>query len=97
MYSGGLSSRRECVSSLFGRLVAVTFDDPPVVVSVPKLKECEAQVFDGTEVSNPQEVFFEGTDEPLGASVAFWLTHETRRCLDAEECDLVLEVVRDVL
>src|SRR5205085_5632668 len=49
------------------------------------------------EAPPPEQVLLQGADEPLGAAVALGLAHEGRRALDAEEADLTLEVVADVL
>ena len=85
------------VSSLFRRFVFMSLDEPLLVVCITKLKECETQLFDGAEVFYPEEVFLRRADESLRTSIAFWFADEARRCLYAEECDLVLEVVRDIL
>src|SRR3954454_4823800 len=77
--------------------VAVPLDDPALVVSPPKLLERQPQLLDGLEASHPEQVLLERPDEPLGAAVALGLADEGRRALHAEEADLDLEVVADVL
>jgi hypothetical protein len=77
--------------------VAMTGDQPVGVVPVGELEQRLAQLLDGLEVPNPQQVFLESADEALGDAVAFGLAHEGRRGVDAEEGDLGLEVVRHVV
>jgi hypothetical protein len=52
-------------------LIAVTLDDPVVIVGPLKVQEGLAQVLDGGEVLHPEEVFLEDADKALGAAVAF--------------------------
>src|SRR3954467_6149113 len=77
--------------------VAVPLDDPGLVVNLPELLERQAQLLDGGEGSDPEQVLLQRPDEALGAAVALGLADERRRALDAEEADLGLEVVADVL
>ena len=56
-----------------------------------------AQLFDGVEAADPEEVLLQRPDEPLGAAVALGLAHEGGRRRDAEEGELALEVVGDEL
>src|SRR5215212_6353493 len=76
---------------------AVAFDQPCGVVSLAALEQRPAQLFDGVEGPHPQEVLLQGTDESLGAAVALGGADERGRAFDAEEGDLPLEVVADVL
>src|SRR5512147_2845411 len=75
----------------------MTGDQPVGVVGVGELEQRQAQVLDGLEVPHPQQVFLESADKTLGNAVALGLAHEGRRGVDAEEGDLVLEVVRHVV
>src|SRR5207248_2552747 len=50
-----------------------------------------------SKLRTQQQVFLEGTDEPLGTAVALGRPDEGGRTLDPEEGDLLLEVVRHVL
>src|SRR4051794_13242368 len=72
-------------------------DDPGLVVGLPEPLQCQPQFLDRLEAPQPQQVLLERTDEPLGAAVALGLADEGRRALHAEEADLHLEVVADVL
>src|SRR4051794_14507831 len=72
-------------------------DDPALVVGFLEGLERQAKLLDRREATDPQQVLLQGPDEPLGAAVAFRLAHEGRRALDAEEADLGLEMVADVL
>jgi len=55
------------------------------------------QFFDRLEVPHPQQVLLERANESLSAAIALRGSDESGRTLDAEERDLLLEVVRDVL
>src|SRR3954451_25440949 len=79
------------------RPVAVPLDDPGPVVGFLEGLERQAQLLDGREAPHPEQVLLQGADEALRAAVALGLAHEGRRALDAEEADLTLEVVADVL
>src|SRR5688572_27614372 len=57
----------------------------------------QAQLLDGVEAADPQQVLLQHPDEALGAAVPFRLPNERRRAFDAEEPALGLEVVADVL
>src|SRR4051794_15444450 len=72
-------------------------DDPGAVVGPLERDERQAELLDRLEAPQPQQVLLERTDEPLGAAVALGLAHEGGRALHAEEADLGLEVVADVL
>ena len=97
MQSGGLSGGLRASSDLCWCLVSVALDDPQLVVLIPELQEGNPELFDGVEVPHPEQVLLECADEPLRTSVAFGGTHEAGGSLDAQEGDLVLEVVGDVL
>jgi hypothetical protein len=75
----------------------VALEDPGPVVRVLEGVERLAQLLDGLESADPEEVFLERPDEALGAAVALGLTDEGGRGLDAEEGELALEVVGDEL
>src|SRR5215217_1953762 len=72
-------------------------DQPVGVVGLAELKQGLAQLLDGLKGPHPQQVFLECTDEPLGTAIALRRPDEGGRTLDAEEGDLLLEVVRHVL
>jgi hypothetical protein len=55
------------------------------------------RVLDGGEAPDPEQVLLQYPDEALGAAIALGLTYEGGRRLDAEEGELGLEVVGDVL
>src|SRR5215208_6589232 len=77
--------------------MAVPLDEPLAVVAVFDGQERDAQGLDGVETFDPEELFFEGADEPLGAAVALRLTDERRARRDAQEAQLGLEVVAQEL
>ena len=56
-----------------------------------------AQLLDGVEAAQPEQVLLERADEALDAAVALGLAHERGRACDAEEGELVLEVLDDLL
>src|SRR3954452_21108806 len=72
-------------------------DDPGLVVGPLEGEQRPAQLLDGLEAPQPQQVLLERPDEPLGAAVALGLAHEGGRALHAEEADLDLEVVAGLL
>jgi hypothetical protein len=72
---------------------AVSFDQPGVVVCVPELQQGLTQFFDRLEVAHPKQVLFQRADEPLGAAIAFRRADEGGRAFDAQERDLLLDVV----
>src|SRR4051812_2668240 len=72
-------------------------DDPGLVVGLPEPLQCQPQLLDRLEAPQPQQVLLERADEPLGAAVALGLADEGWRAFHAEEADLPLEVVADVL
>src|SRR3954464_15503235 len=82
---------------LSGRPVAVPLDDPALVVGPLERDERQAQLLDGLEAPHPEQIFLQRPDEALGAAVALGLADEGGRALDAEEADLGLEVVADIL
>src|SRR5215216_91978 len=81
---------------LGGCPVAVPLDDPGLVVGLPEGEECQAQLLDGVEAADPQQVLLQDPDEALGAAVPFRLADEGGRAFEAEEPDFGLEVVADV-
>ena len=60
-------------------------------------KQGEAEFFDGLEAPHPQQILLQRADEALRDAVAFGLPHEARRAVDAEEGDLLLEIVGQVV
>jgi hypothetical protein len=68
----------------------VALDDPGVVVGVLEGVQGQAQVLDGGEAADPEQVLLEGADEALDAAVALGLTDEGGRARDAEEGELAL-------
>ena len=59
--------------------------------------EGEAEVVEGVEGLNPQDLLLEGPDESLCDAVALGLGDEGGAGADAEESELALEVVVHVL
>src|ERR687894_856360 len=75
----------------------VAFDQPAVVVGLPEREQRLPQLLDGLEGPHPQQVLLQRADEPLGAAIAFRRPDEGGRTLDAEEGQLLLEVIGHVL
>ena len=76
--------------------MAVTLDEPVLVVSLLPRFERLAQLFDGIEGADPQELLFEGADDSLGTAVSLRSAHESGARCDAQERDLVLESIGQV-
>src|SRR5690606_17079352 len=69
----------------------------------PALVEADAEVGkrgvelgDGRKEAQPEELFLEGADEALGATVALRRAHEGRARLEPEEADFALEILGGV-
>src|SRR5207245_2467110 len=62
-----------------------------------KFRQAMPQLFHVLKRAHPQELLFQRADEPLHAAIAFRLAHEGRRRLHAQEGDLRLVVVAQVL
>ena len=77
--------------------VAVPLDDPALVGAPLERAPRQAQLLDGVEAADPQQVLLPQPREPLGAAMALWRAHERRRALEAEEAPLGLASVADVL
>ena len=50
-----------------------------------------------SEAPHPQQILLQRADETLRDAVPFGLPHETRGAVDAEEGDLLLEIVGQVV
>ncbi len=72
-------------------------DQPIGVVGFAEIEEHLTEFLDRFESAEPKQVFLQRADEALGATVALWRTDKGGRALNAEERDLLLEVVRHVL
>ena len=68
-----------------------------LVVEVLEREQREAQLLDRLERLHPEQLLLERADEALGAAVALGCGHERRARADAEEAQLALEVVAEVL
>src|SRR5438128_8481703 len=75
----------------------VPFTQPLAVVALLEVEERHAQFLDGVERPDPEELFLQCADEPLGDPVALGLAHEGRTGFDPEELQLILEVVTHIL
>src|SRR5919199_735937 len=69
------------VPDLRRRSVLVSFHDPGLIVAVPEREQRLAQLLDGVEVAQPQQVLLHGPDEALGTAIALRGAHERRRTL----------------
>jgi hypothetical protein len=77
--------------------VSVWFDDPVLIAGFLEVLERLAQLLDGLEASDPEQVFLERADEALSTAMARRLAHKGRRAFETEEGALILEVVADLL
>ena len=84
-------------ADLGGRAIAVALEDPAPVVLVLEGVEGAAEVLDGVEAPEPEQVLLQDADEALDAAVALGLADERGRAFEAEEVELALEVVGDEL
>jgi IS5 family transposase len=82
---------------LIGRLVPVALPQPGGVVEGGEFGQCESQLLDGGEVPDPEQLFLQRADDPLGDAVALGLAHEGGRAGDPHEADLVLEILRHIV
>jgi hypothetical protein len=57
-------------------LVAVTLDDPSLVVGGLECEERQPQLLDGVEAADPEQILLQGPDEPLDTAVALGLADE---------------------
>ena len=77
--------------------MAVALDQPLLVVAVLEREQREAQLLDRLERLHPEQLLLERADEALGAAVALGCGRKRRARADAEEVQLALEVVAEVL
>src|SRR5688572_33371491 len=75
----------------------MSLDDPALVVGPLEREQRHTQLLDGGEATDPQQVLFQHANKSFGTAVALRLAHERGRALDAEEAELGLEVVADML
>ena len=64
---------------------------PGGVGGFPEPEQGLMQFLHCADVSHPQEIFLEGTDESFGTAIALWGTHNDRRACHAEKAELSLE------
>ena len=91
------SQPKEVASHLGRASVVVLLQHPLLVVRPLELKQSQAELLDRLENPYPQDVFLQRADEALRDTVAFGLPHEARRAFDAEERDLLLEIVGQIV
>src|SRR4051794_473559 len=72
-------------------------DDPALVIGPLEREQRQTQLLDGVEAADPEQILLQHANKTLGAAVALRFAHKGRRALDAEEAELGLEVVADVL
>jgi hypothetical protein len=70
------------LSKGYWRRETVPFDQPVGVVSLLEFQQRLSEFFDGFEGPDPEQVFFECANKPLGAAVSFRSAHEGGRTLD---------------
>src|SRR3954469_23365840 len=73
------------------------FDQPGGVVALPKDEQCLTELFDGVEGAHPEQVLLQGPDEALRTAVPLRRPYEGRRTRDAQEGELLLEGLGQVL
>ena len=99
--SKSIAHWRSCLKLLLAELgwreEAVAFDQPGRVVGFAERQQRLTQFLDGRKGPHPQQVFLERPDEPFDAAVALGRADEGGRTFDAEEPNLLLEVVRHIL
>ena len=66
--------------------VVVAFQQPLAVVGDGELADGGAELLEGGEALEPEDLFLEGLDELLRATVGFWLVVVGRGAGDAEVC-----------
>ena len=59
--------------------------------------KAQAELLDRLEAPHPQQILLQRADEALRDAVAFGLPHEARGAFDAEERDLLLKIVGQVV
>jgi len=75
----------------------VAVEDPAPIVLVLERVQGPPQVLDGVEAPEPEQVLLQVANEALDAAVALGLADECRRAFEAEEVELLLEVIGDEL
>ena len=81
----------------FRRLKAVPGNQPSGIVALPESQQRLPQLLNGLEVAHPQQVLLQRADEALRTAIPFRRPHESRRTLDPEKAQLILECPRHVL
>jgi len=76
--------------------VLQALQNPVVVVAVAELGERVAQFVQISKSAQPQQLLFEGSEEPLDAPVALGLADKGRRRFHTPESDLRLKVVTHI-
>jgi hypothetical protein len=71
----------------------VPLDRPSRVVGLAELEQRQAELLDGVEGPDPEEILLEGADEAFGASIPLGRADGGGRAFDAEEAQLSLEGV----
>ena len=62
-----------------------------------RVQQGQAEFLDGREAPHPQQILLQRAEEALRDAVAFGLPHEARGTFDAEERDLLLKIVGQVV
>ena len=75
----------------------VLLQHPLLVIRLLELEQGQAERLDGVEAPHPQQILLQRADEALRDTVPFGLSHETRGAFDAEERDLLLKIVREIV
>ena len=88
--------QQEVASHLGGTSIVVFLQHPLFVVCPLEREQGQAEFLDGFEAPHPQQILLQRADEALRDAVPFGLPHETRGAVDAEEGDLLLEIVGQI-
>jgi len=75
----------------------VALNDPLLIVAFAPALQGPIKFAEVMTVMDPQQLLLERAHEPLGDAVALGRSHEAGARFDAEERELVLEVIADVL
>src|SRR3954463_7186407 len=81
------------LARLGGRAVVVAFEHPALVEGAAEGADGGAQVLEGLEAFDPEDLFLDDAEEALDAAVGLGLVVVGRRASDAEVIDLGLVVV----
>jgi len=71
-------------------------ENPLMVIAMSEVDRCGAQLLQVAEAANPEQLFFQSSEESFDAPVSFGLPDESGRWFDTQELDFALEVIAHV-